>query len=442
MKEVEKLLKLGEDLKIIKTEEFNNEKLIYVESRKKKVRCPKCNKFTKSIHGHLKPIKIKDLKIEEHHSKLIITKRRFKCYNCNKIFTEQMNINDKNKSISEKLRIKVLQDLLDYNLSLKWIGLENNIDENTVRHILEDAMKNHPDYVRLLPRVISIDEFKADTNEGKYACIINDPIHKKALDILPNRKKEYLIQYFTHCENRHSVEVVISDMYEPYLLVTQTMFPKAIYVVDPFHYITYIMDALDKIRIRLQKEYGPKSKEYKLLKNKKNVSLIRNYSIEIDWWTYTKRYKNGHMVEVLKYDLKEQILKINIDLQKGYELKELFLDIVNHATIDDCKKQFLCWIDLCRESEIEEFISASNTIENWLEQICNSFIDERYSNGYTEGTNNLIKVIKRVGFGYRNFKFFRMRLLYILNNKDKKISNRVKNKNKKVKNATSPNNKR
>ena len=56
MKEVEKLLKLGEDLKIIKTEEFNNEKLIYVESRKKKVRCPKCNKFTKSIHGHLKPI--------------------------------------------------------------------------------------------------------------------------------------------------------------------------------------------------------------------------------------------------------------------------------------------------------------------------------------------------------------------------------------------------
>ena len=350
-----------------------------------------------------------------------------------------MNINDKNKSISEKLRIKVLQDLLDYNLSLKWIGLENNIDENTVRHILEDAMKNHPDYVRLLPRVISIDEFKADTNEGKYACIINDPIHKKALDILPNRKKEYLIQYFTHCENRHSVEVVISDMYEPYLLVTQTMFPKAIYVADPFHYITYIMDALDKIRIRLQKEYGPKSKEYKLLKNKKNVSLIRNYSIEIDWWTYTKRYKNGHMVEVLKYDLKEQILKINIDLQKGYELKELFLDIVNHATIDDCKKQFLCWIDLCRESEIEEFISASNTIENWLEQICNSFIDERYSNGYTEGTNNLIKVIKRVGFGYRNFKFFRMRLLYILNNKDKKLSSRAKNKNKKAKNNTASN---
>jgi len=75
----------------------------------------------------------------------------------------------------------------------------NNVDENTVRHILEEAMENHPEHLRLLPRVISLDKFKADTNEGKYACIINDPIHKKALDILPNRKKEYLIQYFTYC---------------------------------------------------------------------------------------------------------------------------------------------------------------------------------------------------------------------------------------------------
>ena len=221
MKEVEKLLKLGEDIKILKIEEINGEKIISVESNKGKVRCPECNKFTKSIHDHLKPIIIKDLKIMEHHCKLILHKRRFKCYNCNKKFTEEMNINSKNKSISEKLRIKILQDLLDYNLSLKWIAKENNVSDMTVRNILSDATKNHPEHLRLLPKIISLDEFKADTNEGKYACIINDPIHKKTLDILPNRKKEYLIQYFTHCENRYSVEVVISDMYEPYLLVTR-----------------------------------------------------------------------------------------------------------------------------------------------------------------------------------------------------------------------------
>ena len=70
---------------------------------------------------------------------------------------------------------------------------------------------------------------------------------------ITRKKKEYLIQYFTYCNNRHSVEFVISDMYEPYLLVTKIMFPKAKYVVDRFHYITYIMDDLDKIRIKIKK---------------------------------------------------------------------------------------------------------------------------------------------------------------------------------------------
>lgn len=95
----------------------------------------------------------------------------------------------------------------------------------------------------------------------------------------------------------------------------------------------------------------------------------------------------------------------------------MFLDIVKHGTYENVKEQLLSWIDLCRESKIEEFIEASKTIENWLEYIINSFIDERLSNGFTEGLNNKIKVIKRVGFGFKDFAFFRIRLLYILNGK-------------------------
>lgn len=286
-----------------------------------------------------------------------------------------------------------------------------------VRKELLEATRTIPDHLKNLPKVISFDEFKADTKEGKYAFILNDPIRKKVLDILPKRKKEYLIQYFTYTENRHSVEFVISDMYEPYLLVQKIMFPKAKYVVDRFHYTRYIMDALDKIRIRLQKEYDEKSYEYKLLKNKKNVSLLRVYGNKINWWVETERYRNGHMVKVLPGEVLMKLKEISDELKRGYELKELFLDIINHATLEDVKVQLINWIDLCKESKIEEFIEASKTIEIWLEYIVNSFIDERYSNGFTEGINNKIKVIKRNGFGYKNFEFFRKRVLYIFNGK-------------------------
>lgn len=289
-------------------------------------------------------------------------------------------------------------------------------------------MAGYPEYVRTLPEVISLDEFKADTNEGKYALIINDPIRKKTLDILPNRKKDYLISYFTRVENRNNVKIVISDVYEPYLLVQKAMFPKAKFVVDRFHFTRYIEDALDDIRIRVQKEYGYNSKEYRILKNKKNVSLMRNYYNDINWYVYTERYVNGRRIKRLPIDILNEILAISDEINRGYQLKEMFLDIVKKGTYENAKEQLLAWIELCEESNIPEFIEVSKTINNWLEYIVNSFIDKRYSNGYTEGLNNKIKVIKRNAFGYKNFYFFRLRLLYIFNGT---ISGRSKKKDTK-----------
>ena len=390
---------------------------VELKSNKDKIRCPICNKFTSSVHSKLKPIRSKYLDSCGEKVNLIIYKRRFHCYKCNKIFTEEMNLNTKDGNISNKTKIQIRKDLLDYNMTIDKIAIKNHVSKYIVRKELEDATETIPEYQKNLPRVISFDEFKADTREGKYAFILNDPIHKKVLDILPSRKKEHLIQYFTFTENRRSVEYIISDMYEPYLLVQKIMFPHAKYVVDRFHYIKYIMEALDKIRIRLQKEYGEKSKEYKLLKNKKNVSLLRKYSNEISWWVEQERYRNGHIVRVLPGDIIRELLDISDDLKRGYQLKELFLDIVHHTSYEDAKRQLIDFIELCKESRIEEFCEASKTIENWLEYIVNSFIDGRYTNGYTEGTNNKIKVIKRNAFGYKNFQFFRKRILYIFNKK-------------------------
>ena len=289
-------------------------------------------------------------------------------------------------------------------------------------------MSEYPEHVKKLPKIISFDEFKADTSEGKYAFIVNDPIHRKAIDILPERKKEYLIQYFTYCENRHSVEYVISDMYEPYLLVQQIMFPKAKYVVDKFHYTRYIMDALDKVRIRLQKEYGYNSWQYRMLKNKKNVTLLRKYSNDINWYTYSQRFRNGHMVDELKIEIRNKILGINKELENAYLLKELFLDIIHYSIYEYAENEIKEWIETVRSYNIEEMNNAASTIENWLPYIVNSFIDKRFSNGFTEGLNNKIKVIKRIGFGYRNFKFFRLRIMYILNGKLSGITKNDRNR--------------
>ena len=383
----------------------------------KKVKCPICNKYTSSVHDKLKPVNLKFNKVAEQNCRLILIKRRFICHNCNNKIVEDLNINGLKKTVSNRLEIKIRQDLLKPNFNIKQIAEDNNVSHNCVRNVLKEAMNDYPEHLKTLPEVISFDEFKADTSYGKYAFIVNNPIKKKALDILPSRKKDYLISYFTHVENRNNVKYVIGDMYEAYLIVTKVMFKNAKYVVDRFHYVTYIMDALDNIRIRLQKEYGYNSREYRILKNKKNVSLLRiRYGDErIKWYVHTKRYEKGKYVYKLPKTILEEMLSISEELNKGYELKELFLDIIANSDYKNAERDLLVWIDLCKESKLSEFIEASKTIENWLPYIVNSFIDKRFTNGFTEGLNNKIKVIKRNAYGYKNFEFFRLRLLYILN---------------------------
>ena len=401
-----------------KLEKDRKAKVIYVKLKRRKYRCPKCNKFTSSVHDVLKSVKIKYLDIVGYPSIIYLKKRRFICHKCNIKFTEPTDIHEKNNTLSNKLKIKIRKDLLNKNMTIKEISRQNNVSEYTVRNELKQIMKNSLSEIKTLPRIISFDEFKADTSYGKYAFIMNDPIHKCTLDILPNRKKEYLNNYFTKITNRQAVEYVIGDMYEPYLLVTKTMFPKAKYVADRFHYERYIMDALDNIRIRLQNEYETNTKEYKLLKKRYNTSLLRKYYNKVDnWYSYIKIYRNGRMTEILKINLLDEILSISNELKRGYELKELFLDIMHHSNYETAEADILSWIELCNESKINEFIEASKTIGNWLEYIVNSFIDKRLSNGYTEGINKKIKDIKRLGYGYKNFEFFRLRLLYILNQK-------------------------
>ena len=49
-------------------------------------------------------------------------------------------------------------------------------------------------------------------------------------------------------------------------------------------------------------------------------------------------------------------------------------------------------------------------LRHWREEILNYF-DRAYTNGFVEGKNSRIKVLKRVAYGYRNNQNFRQRIL-------------------------------
>lgn len=80
---------------------------------------------------------------------------------------------------------------------------------STVNRRFKELVETMPNGVRL-PKVITIDEYKADTNTGTYQLIIADGETHDPIDILPNRKKETIYHYLR--QNGAQVEKVVMEM--------------------------------------------------------------------------------------------------------------------------------------------------------------------------------------------------------------------------------------
>ena len=86
--------------------------------------------------------------------------------------------------------------------------------------------------------------------------------------------------------------------------------------------------------------------------------------------------------------------------------------VVRYVTwaLGNVRKRIQKEILATQASELKEFNATLTMLANWSKYILNAF-DCPYSNGFTEGTNNKIKVIKRNAYGFRNFENFRNRIL-------------------------------
>ena len=157
-----------------------------------------------------------------------------------------------------------------------------------------------------LPETISIDEFKGNSGGNKYQCILTNPTNHKVLDILATREKNYLHNYFSNYERKH-VKYFIMDMWEPYKDIALTLFPKAMIIIDKYHYIRQVYWALDKVRKRVEKTLPEEERVYL----KKHRYLLRKKYYKL------KPYEKNNL---------EKLLSKHDDLKNAWELKELFLD--------------------------------------------------------------------------------------------------------------------
>ena len=117
------------------------------------------------------------------------------------------------------------------------------------------------------------------------------------------------------------------------------------------------------------------------------------------------------MMETVQ-NLSGERLQVNIQISKLVNFFLPFLKILNQKDAKSAKKALTEWIQNAENCGIPQFHKCADTMRNWYTGIINSF-STTITNGFTEGCNNKIKVLKRNAYGYQNFKRFRNRILHI-----------------------------
>ena len=377
------------DVIIEKMEQLEERVILHVSMPKKEHTCPDCRKKTIRVHDY-RIQKIKHLKWFERLSTIFYKRRRYVC-ECGKRFSETCPLVDRyqrySKEWNQVVRIRSVK-AKTFKEAADVLGTS----ASTVIRRFKGLVKAMPTGVQL-PRVIAIDEYKADTDSGTYQLIIADAETHEPIDILPNRRKETIYNYLR--QYGAQVEIVVMDMNPAFKAAVRKALDRPLIIADRFHYSRYIHWALDEIRRTVQREFN--SYDRKKLKRMRYVLHRDPLKLsEKDRW-YLNRYLN-----------------MSEELREAYELKELYKKWQNESKDEKdflkVKEGLLAFYRTVEEKQNPAFIKAIKTFKNWQAEILNSYIFG-YSNGFLEGINNTSKVLKRNAYGFRKYEHYKAKVL-------------------------------
>lgn len=368
---------------------------IYLASNHSIAVCPHCGTESDKLHQN-HPLTVRDLPFGEHYVYLKINRRQFKCTSCGRKFSEEFNSIKKRSHFTERMKHKIVEEIRSSDI--KNVAKRNGLSEQEVETIINEVgaalVQKKPENLTRL----GIDEIAFVKGQKNYCAVLVDLDKRELIAILPNRTQACI----SECLKSWGAEVlsqiveVSIDLFSSYKSIANELMPKAEVVGDRFHVMKQINDELDRERIRVKRE----AEKVKDEEEKKKKLAALTYS------KYTLLKNESDLNELQKEKLTE-IADVFPELAAMHKTKELFREIFELKTDWFDGLMRLCdWL----KNAGEEFPKSCGTIKRWIGEIT-AYFDNRTTQGVVEGINNKLKLIKRMGYGFRNFENFQIRSL-------------------------------
>lgn len=352
--------------------------------------------------GFRKNCKVKIPKISNCYSLLILHKQRFFCKHCNNTFIAETNLIDRNKNISNNTELQLNLELMQKQ-SEKDIAKRLDISVSKIDRKLNEISSHKVLRHETLPTSMNWDEFKATKDtKGKMAFIITNNESGNIFDIKDSRKTYDLEKYFKRYsrKERDKVKHISIDFYSGYISLAEKLFKNADISIDRFHIIIQVYNALNNARINLCYKNNP---DYKKLKDYWKL-IVKNERDLSDKKKYSKHFKK----DISQKEIVQYLINTDKTLEATYECYQGIINSLN----DKYFNKFKSIITHENKNISDKMKQALKLFNKNIKYIENSFKYD-INNGIIEGTNNLIKCLKRIAFGYRKYDHFIARIFLI-----------------------------
>lgn len=378
--------------KCSKEEYKDNTIILHIEAKERQKVCPLCG------HTHLvkNGYRIRDfigLPIGGKKTILRMKVQRYKCMNDQCTYDQQERIPFATGSCSYTHRFaRYVIDLLKA-MTLKNVSNLLDVSWNTIKDI----------HIRYLERYysppsldgvdcIGIDEFTVKKGHI-YKTIVVDMRTGRILYVGDGKGTDSLDKFWKKVRKKGlEIKYIATDLSADFISSVSKKCPKAIHVFDHFHVMKLMNDKLDEIR-RVQYNMEKNVNKRKVLKGTRYL-LLKNGSDICD-----KEYRTRL----------ENALAMNRPLSEGYYLKEQLREIWMQPDRKEAELLLLDWVNQARESKLPQLMKMASTIMAYRTGIL-AWYDCHISTGKVEGINNKIKVLKRTAYGFRDERYFELRL--------------------------------
>ena len=363
--------------------------------------------------------------------------RRMRCPECGRLFKEKLPFVTSPKArVTRAFEWLIVSERETASITdvAKKLGIDWRTVKEAEKRVLEAEYKTID--LKGVTR-IGIDELYVFANERKnrkFITVVRDLDTGRVLNV-SRGKGEAALKEFAYRLRRQKaakgIKCVCMDMSNAYFAwVSKNLGKDVLIVFDHFHVVMKMNEHINNIRrlAMAQVNSDTRRRLAELAESDEDKEAVRRLMLNAKKrQDKAKEYLKGNMRLLLmnaedvaehpkaKARLDRMLAKYT-DINAAYILKEKLRSIyANAKTKLEAAGLFKDWIEEAHATEVDDLVAMAGTIEDHLTGILGFWEFRGASNASVEGFNNKIRWLIKQAYGYRDFKYFRLKVFDLPN---------------------------